>query len=587
LKRPETRTFRLGRAGLLTVYGAAALFGALLFAWSNPWDSRAEPIGWAAFLLGALAGVALTFLGDHLLIWRPLDQAMAFDRDPVSVRRPVPYPKFGFQLIHAVLRAIEDYQIQREAYNRLIEAYRSLSLAERGPLASSLQRLSAVAHQSGLAKRAICYLIDLSKGQVQPQSQDAAQIDHETRALLFERLSESTFEFADRGLLWVHCPLPDTDDHFVSLAIEPRPLWNRMPKIYRRFFSTQATLLAESWRASALPSTKSRDLGDSDEDDGLARPEAPRSRAIPSTDYDGAKFFAASKGSWIADPGELSPYLGFARRSGTKGSADFLWTLRSKERQLDLVVLGSAVGQSGRLSEAAAHLTGLLAATWSTERLEATLGAASNHSAPLEQPQSALSQPPHPHHFLSQALHDSETEQRVSQTFLDLAQTLHRHLRHVFAGKVATQVVMVVFNYEQGAGYFARFGGPAPYLSSPDERKPLQLASTQARTNLLGLNEEPHSQTTAFQSVPGQVVLLLTEATLNVRDDRGRTFERELARGRLGAIDPEARLTGPSALGNAVLDEVESHNGRSALVDGAFVVCLAARGTFDGTKVTH
>lgn len=552
----------------------------------------------SAAVITAALGAGATLVLDYLLVIRPIQRLSARDSDPVAPSKPMKQPFIGLDVVLALVRTIEDYRLQREAFTRLVEAYRSLAQLDRHRM--SLKTLLAVPFQSGLSQQISVFRVNLQDNSAEPLGPAPAQMDREHQARLVENLASENLEFAADGLLWMASPYHDMFRGFLVLRIEPRQLWNRFPKVYRRFFSLLIGLLHDSLGVETDKDSTSRGARSEAAQPasrqsgtrGAQRETSPRlegvdmppSSTLPvgtqgrTSDSLSMRLHLVKDDYPLGEPQALAPHCGLALRPGMRCNGDFLCVYRNTRTHTDLVIQGTAVGPSSLVSEAAAYLTGWLSSQAISKRLalvaEALHTLQPRGGAPESVIQGVYRQNPKAE---PSAQGSKDT---ITVFFRDVAKALHDHLQLVFSGTLGVQATIMLFGHERGTGTFVSFGAAPPYLSSPDERKPLQLAATHGARGMLGLAVLPDIHPAPFDAIAGQVVVLCSAGVLNLKDEKGRTFEREIQRGRLLAIEPEIRREGATLLANAILDQAEQHNSHSFLTDAASVVCLAADGTF-------
>jgi hypothetical protein len=576
----QSRTKRdtLKPGALFAVYAILSIILAVLAALLV----TSDPLGrFLAAVCGAVLGCIVTFAGDYLLLARPLERLMAREREPLSVTGAISYPSVGVPAVHFILRAFDDFRAQREAFGRLIEAYRFMAQMDQERM--TWKNLSVIAFQAGLALTVTPFVADLEEDALAPLS-PGPELDPSKRAFVLRQVATDHLEFADEGVFWLSRPFASNENRHLVLRVEPRKLWSRFPKVYRRFFAALAGVMLEhvanrsdstqSPSSSSTSRTNERRRGKTFQglDDASARVGAAfdwidqggalaDDGSSDSLEHGASRLHIIGNGSLLTDSSLLPPSMGLAYRGGTRASADLFGMVFEEADNLSLVSLGTVQGIPSELAVAATHLSAIVAACFDRHQLvKRTKSSAQGLSPTIDQ----------------------STKEQMTRCATDIVTTVQTHLHHVFKGKLGAQFTISIFDHSSGQGQFVSFGAPLPYLSSPEERKPLQLAQSGARLGLLGIAPVQTIKFTPFQVIAGQVLLLCSSGLLAVRDEKGKTFEREILRGRLGVIDPESRRSAAGVFAAAVIAEAEKHNSNSFLSEDTTVVCLAPEGTFSG-----
>jgi serine phosphatase RsbU (regulator of sigma subunit) len=169
------------------------------------------------------------------------------------------------------------------------------------------------------------------------------------------------------------------------------------------------------------------------------------------------------------------------------------------------------------------------------------------------------------------------------ETLKSAAQAIEQTARLVFRmfdGQLALALASIHFDYQSGKGSIACFGHPAPYLVSPDERKPLSISTPGLDEGLIGLTPEVTVRFTEFTVMPGQFLAACTIGVLSIRDSERKSFEKEILRGRLSMLDPAVLRSSAGEIAEAIIDEAEKQNSSSILTEDLTVVCLTPSDTF-------
>ncbi len=557
LKSRLPRQKRLGSAILLIFYAACGVLAAMVFILAIRPTTLAGSL--LAAILCALSGCLITFAGQYLLVTLPLKRLRHRELEPLAVARSIPYSSFGLAITQYILSAFDDFRLQREAFGRLSDAYRALAQLNQASL--TIKSVVGVAFNAGLAQHVTALSLDLVSKEAEPLAA-GQQIMADEILSITQEIEADKLEFVQDGVFWLATPVALSSSHYLVLKVEPRKLWAKTPKMYRRFFSTLASLIiAHILTQEQLGSgARTQIQGEHPEPTpGKPSPPPPVNTLRPSAagiSPQGNLFGdlpANGQGHTrtllyinnAAAPNDALSVrcLGYSQRKGVRHSADLLCLSYSSASQRSLIFLGAVpqpTHDAGMGSRAALALF--------AESLTA----------------------------LNLSLDPKETLQSAAQAIEHAARLVFR----MFDGQVALALACIHFDYQSGKGSIACFGHPAPYLVSPDERKPLSISTPGLDDGLIGLNAEVRVRFTEFTVMPGQFLAACTIGVLSIRDSERKSFEKEILRGRLSMIDPAVLRSSAGEIAEAIIDEAEKQNSSSILTEDLTIVCLTPADTF-------
>lgn len=509
-------------------------------------------------VLSAICACLVTFAGQHLLVTLPLKRLRHRELEPLAVARSIPYPPFGLAVIQYILSAFDDFRLQREAFGRLSDAYRALAQLQQASL--TIKAALAVPFNAGLAQNVAAMNLDLVSKEAQPLAAGHTILQEEIQGISQE-IEGDELECLQNGILWIATPIALSSSHYLLLRVEPRKLWAKTPKMYRRFFATLATLIIHH-----ILSKESGDEGtevNPNGAQGVSKPAEPladhqtkNALPTPTLNHQGSLFGelpTPAQGlsrksifvdSAAADEQEWAPrWLGLSQRLGVRHSTDFLCLFYSTRSQRSLIFLGSVPQHTPDAATCARAAQAMLAGGLADRDLSA------------------------------------DPEQTLQIATRAIEQTAALVFR-MFRGQIAMGLACLAFDHQSGKGSVACFGHPSPYLVSPDERKPLLVSARALEDGLIGLAKHVKVRFTEFTVMPGQFVVACTIGMLALRDSERKSFEKEILRGRLSVIDPAVLRSSAAAIAEAVMDEAERHNSSSILTDDLTLLCLTPMETF-------
>ena len=564
------QNFQFSTKSLLLLYSLAATAAAIpaaLFLADN------EPSIFASMVVAicvAFLPAGAVFAGQYLLVYRPLKQIQRRESDPFLVAAQPQYPFFGLKVVHFILGLYNDFKLQRDAFGRLTEAYRSLCQLELdAPVRAFLKlsvdnELATTVSLKIFDRDAAAFLAlheqDLLKGLENENTQTlkypAASLDDFLEESERERSTErfkSEIELAlshgeselifEQNLYILQDLTSEADDNtsqnrqrdkqLLVLKITPRKLWTKFPKIYRRFF--HALMMSTKRR---ILSNKPHETTDEHRDDSLAR-----------------DFLAARNLNRVYIQSEhptksLPSCIGVAHRPSAQVFGDFIALSHDPIHHETIAVVGNIPGKTP-LSGVAAHAAlGVLAAELSRIRNS-----------------------------------DSRVKSTSSAKLQTVVSAIHNFVLNIYSGRLGVELSAVFFDHRTGTGEFVSFGQPFPYLISPNERRPLVIGPDDLSSGMLGISSTFSFLPTSFNLLPGQILVIFTAAILALRDQNKRTFEKEIARGKLGLFnnyskEKEAHRTATS-FANNIIALATAHIKDSPLSDDLSLLCLAPYDTFN------
>ena len=557
LKSRLPRQKRLGSAVLLIFYAACGILAAMIFILAIRPSTLAGSLLTA--ILCALAGCLITFAGQFLLVTLPLKRLRHRELEPLAVARSIPYPSFGLAITQYILSAFDDFRLQREAFGRLSDAYRALAQLHQASL--TIKGALGVAFNAGLAQQVTAMSLDLVSKEAEALA-TGHQILADEILSITQEIEADKLEFVNDGVFWLATPIALSSSYYLVLRVEPRKLWAKTPKMYRRFFATLASLIITHILAQEQPAGRSQPPAQDD----LPEPaQGHPNAALLNKPFRSPTAAISQQGSLFGDlsmsvqghsrtlvyidnsvvPNEALSVrcLGYSQRKGVRHSADLLCLLYSTDSQRSLILLGTVPQPSSNAAMASRAALALFADSLAGLNLSSD---------------------------------SKETQQFAAQAIEQTARLVFR----MFDGQLGLALACIYFDYQTAKGSIACFGHPAPYLVSPDERKPLSISTPALDDGLIGFTSETKVRFTEFTILPGQFLAACTIGVLAIRDSERKSFEKEILRGRLSMLDPAVLRSSAGEIAEAIIDEAEKQNSSSILTEDLTIVCLTASDTF-------
>jgi hypothetical protein len=516
---------------ILFIFCGASAGAADLWAWSAELSPAPGHL-LLVMLVQSLIPLTVAAAFAHFFLYKPLQQIEAMENSTISSRATLKHPSWALPPIKSALTVYESHRLQREAYTRLTEAYRSCCLRASAhqktadaadafrPLIEHRLALSVTLYQFDAADGQLIEVTELEHPDADTQSPDEQlTVDDISRAAL-KAYSAGESEFLlGETFFQISRSTEKESQSMLLVRIRPRRLWARLPKVYRRLIQTAGDLAAQSTK---LLESSARDSA-----------QSPNYR------------FKRERTLYLSDSMEPQSrrhpdYLGYALHHLPDDSGDFIVIAHDTASYRTCAVLGNVPSHS---------LDGTLA-------VHGTMA------------------------IIAEILDDWHLYQ--PETLLErIASAVHRYHSLLLPGGPGATLTTLHFDHQSAAGNLASFGQPFPFLISPQDRRPLIVAPLRRPQEILGTADTLQFEATQFTVLSGQILVCTTAGLLATRDHRNRLFEREISQGKLATLFEERSDWTAGELAGEILSLGHHHSASENQNDDFTVITLAPLGSFN------